>query len=588
MIILFRRIFLSILLLDACGVTPCRAVAPQQEVLDFMLLDQRGRAHELKRIGGTAVVLFFTANDCPVARLSASKLLALQERFEKKGVRFLLVNANTADDRRSILSESYRLRIQDLPILKDEAQALARHLDVHRTGETVAISAKNWSVFYRGAIDDQLVEGAQKPEPTAHYLENALNAFLAGQPIPEPTTSARGCVIQYDGANGPDKTPVSYATDIAPILIAKCVGCHSPGNIGSGAMTSYKKVKGKAAMIEEVLLAQRMPPWGADPHYGRFRNDPSLSVAETQTLLRWIHQGALRGDGPDPLASLQTQPAKPWPLGEPDIVLRLPNRQEIPASGVLPYRHIEVDVNNDAEGWVGAAYVKPGNSEVVHHVILRLKENGEKDQLGDIEMFAGWAPGSTQGWCPPHSGRFLPKNARFDFELHYTPNGSPQTDQTEVGLYLLKEKPLARFQSVPVVNNTFEITPGDPNSQAFANYGFKKPATLHSVTPHMHVRGKWMKFDILHPNGTKETVCSVPRYDFNWQLTYVLAQPQKIPAGTWVQLSGGYDNSAMNPGNPDPSRTVHWGDQSFDEMFLGWYNVTWDLSEPGQLSQNSR
>ena len=573
---LFSRLFSAVWLTVLAALFASSAQAAADEVLNFALLDHRGRMHELRRLEGQAVVLFFTANECPVARQSAPKLRALREQFAGRGVQVLLVNANPSDDRKSINREAYELGLWHLPTLKDDTQGVARHLGVKRTGEVVAISTKDWTVFYRGAIDDQLVEGAQKPQPTERYLETALEEFLAGKPVTVAKTVARGCVIHFDGGAGPDSAPVSYAQEIVPILRDKCVACHSPGNIGPWSMTSHKKVKGMASMIEEVLLTRRMPPWDADPHYGKFTNDASLTVAQTQTLLRWVAQGAPRGEGEDPLESLKTKPAAEWPLGQPDIVLRLAEPQQIPATGTLDYRHIEVLAGNTDEAWVGAIYVKPGNQKVLHHVIARLKEGGEKDNLGDREMFVGWAPGATQDWFPQGGGKFLPKHAKFDLELHYTTSGTAQTDATEVGLYLLKGQPAARYEAVPVVNHQFEIKPGDPDSQAQGMYCFPRDATLHSLTPHMHVRGRWMKFELLFPDGRRETVASVPRYDFNWQLTYALAQPRKIPAGTWAMLTGGHDNSPRNPGNPDPKKTVHWGEQSWDEMFLGWYNVTWD------------
>jgi hypothetical protein len=175
--------------------------------------------------------------------------------------------------------------------------------------------------------------------------------------------------------------------------------------------------------------------------------------------------------------------------------------------------------------------------------------------------------------------------ARFDLEMHYTPNGIPQTDQTEVGLYLLPGKPAKRFESVPVVNATFELPAGTSDTQVQAMYGFRRNAMLHGVTPHMHLRGRWMRFETLSPDGRRETICSVPRYDFNWQLSYILAEPKPIVPGTWAVLTGGYDNSPLNPANPDPKKTVHWGEQSFDEMFLGWYNVTWDLNDTATAAQ---
>jgi peroxiredoxin len=550
--------------------------AVPSEVSNFSLLDQGGKAYELRRSQARAVVLFFTANGCPVARQSAAKLNTLREDLASRGVDVLLVNSSSGDDRASIAKEMRELRTPFLRVLKDDTQGLARHLGAHRTGEAVAISTKDWTVFYRGAIDDQVVEGAQKPAAAQRYLVAALEEFLAGKPISAAQTTARGCAITLDGGEGPDAAPVSYAKDVAPILEQKCVSCHSPGNIGSWAMTNHRKVKSMGSMIEEVILTRRMPPWDADPAYGKFANDASLSLNQAQTLLRWVHQGAPRGEGDDPLLVAKAPPAADWPLGPPDIILRLPRAQEIPATGVLPYRHIEVRAGNAAEAWVGAVWVKPGNRKVLHHVIGRIKENGIKDHTGGTEMFVGWAPGATLGRFPEGSGKYLPANAKFDVELHYTTNGTPQTDQTEIGLYLLKEKPALRYEHMPVANRGFEIRPGDPESFVQAMGAFKQGATLHGVTPHMHLRGRAMKFETLYPDGRREVIASIPRYDFNWQLTYQLAQPKKIPAGTWGVLSGTYDNSARNPANPDPTKTIHWGDQSFDEMFIGWYNVTWE------------
>jgi hypothetical protein len=242
---------------------------------------------------------------------------------------------------------------------------------------------------------------------------------------------------------------------------------------------------------------------------------------------------------------------------------------------------VEVVATNAEAGWVGATWVRPGNRKVLHHVIARVKEGGVKDHTGNNEMYVGWAPGTTQGWMPEQTGKFLPKNARFDFELHYTTCGTEETDNTEIGLYLLKQKPVSRFESVPVFNTEFKIPPRAGDVEVNGMYCFTKSAVLHSLTPHMHLRGRWMKFELLTPDGERKVLCSVPRYDFNWQQTYSLLQPLRIPAGSWVLLTGGFDNSVQNPANPDPNKEIHWGEQSWDEMFLGWYNVAWD-PEPVQ------
>src|SRR5262245_45129447 len=424
------------------------ASAPAKEVSNFALLDVAGKLHELRRTDAKAVVLFFTSNGCPVARQSAPKLTRLESKYFDQGVEFWLVNANSADDLEAIAKETFELRLLNLPVLIDETQGVATHLGVNRTGECVAISTSDWTVFYRGAIDDQLAEGAQKPAATERYLDTALTEFLAGKPISRAKTTARGCLISFDGEETPEAAVVSYARDVVPILKSKCIECHSEGNVGSWAMTSHTKVKGMAAMMEEVILSRRMPPWDADPNVGKFQHSAALQTAEAQTLLRWIRQGAPRGDEPDSLPTIVSPPAAEWPLGKPDIVLRLPTPEQIPATGVLEYRHIDIALDNDQELWVAGSWVKPGNKQVVHHVIAWLKEEGERKGVEEREHFGGYAPGSTQGYFPQGTGKLLPKKARFDIELHYTPSGTPQTDQTEIGLYLAKKQDLKRVDTL--------------------------------------------------------------------------------------------------------------------------------------------
>src|SRR5204863_8959445 len=273
-------------------------------------------------------------------------------------------------------------------------------------------------------------------------------------------------------------------------LASKCVECHREGNIGSWAMTDHAKVKSMPAMIEEVILTRRMPPWDADSHIGKFENNGALQVAEAQTLLRWIQQGAPRGDGADLLTTTTVKPTEDWPLGKPDIILRLPKPEQIPATGGLEYRHIEVLAGNMEDAWVGGSWVKPGNKAVVHHVIAWLKGDGEeKRDINERQDLAGYAPGSTQGWAPNGTGKFLPKNARFDIEMHYTPSGVATTDQTEVGLYLIPGNPKP-LKTVWIYEPEVKILPGDSDAQHHALYGFKQDATLYSLMPHMHLRGR--------------------------------------------------------------------------------------------------
>lgn len=324
-------------------------------------------------------------------------------------------------------------------------------------------------------------------------------------------------------------------------------------------------------MIQEVVLARQMPPWHADPHYGSFKNNQGINREESRKLLRWIEAGSPRGPGPDPLEE-KVLTNKEWPSGKPTLVVRLPQVERIPATGILDYRRINVKnpLTNDA--WVSGVAIRPGALEVVHHVIVRIKKDG-RDHSSDDHFLAAWAPGYTVSEFPAGTGKLLPAGAEFEFEMHYTTMGREQEDQTEMGIYVLSEPPARQLKAWMALQQGLEIAAGDPDSQTQATLHFPRDTVLYDLFPHMHLRGSWFKYTLLHPNGKKETLLSVPRYDFNWQTLYRLKEPKKIPAGSWILATGGFDNSEKNPHNPDPTRTVRWGDQSSEEMFIGFMNV---------------
>jgi hypothetical protein len=584
------------------------------DVLNFSLLDYRGKHYELRRVNARAVVLFFTGAGCPIAMQNAPKLQKLSEELEGKGVVVWMVNAtpqNDPDDlkldamyalgrvaprdrmgdryvvqgMRGLVSESVlgdretlRRETRDHvwgsppmpPVLRDRHQLVSRYFGVKRTCDTIVIDTEKMAVVYRGAVDDQFVEGAKKPRATAHYLRDALAEFLAGKAVTTPRTKPHGCVVTYE--TGPDDEPVSYARQVAPVLQRSCVGCHSAGNVGPFEMSSHAKVKGWSGMIEEVLLERRMPPWHADADHGKFANDRSLTGAEAQALLRWIKQGSPRGEGDDPLT--KPVPVTPeWELGKPDLLVKLP-RQEIPATGVVDYRYIDSDFVMPQDAWLRAAVTKPGNRKVIHHVIVRVRYPASfKDRPEEAYLFTTWVPGLPQAQCPPGTGVFVPKGARFNFEVHYTPNGHPQTDETEVGLYLAKDKPGARYETRGCETRDLDIPPGVADAKHTTSYCFRKDTRIFGLSPHMHVRGSWFKFELLHPGGKRETLLSVPAYDFNWQTSYRLAEPKVAPAGSWLLCTGGFDNSPKNPHNPDATVRARWGPQSWNEMFMGFMDV---------------
>jgi peroxiredoxin len=560
--------FISLLIAAIVFSSTCLAAKREsaEETPDFALLDYRGKEFRLHRTDAKAVVLFFTATGCPVAEQSFERLKALQKKYDRNGIRVWLVDSNTADDREALQKQVQQFKLLSLPLLQDETQGVAAMLGVKRTATVFAIETDHWTVFYRGALDDQSVEGAQKPTPTANYLADALDAFVAGKKPMTAETAAHGCIISFD------KEPINYAKQVAPILESKCFSCHSPGNIGPFAMTNYARVKAMSDMIQEVVLDRRMPPWQPDRHFGSFANGTTLSLAEARTVLRWVEQGASRGDGDDALEKA-TAPHVEWPLGEPDAIVALPNVEEVPATGILEYRHIKVNVPFTEDVWLKGVVARPGNRRVVHHIIVRVREPGQKEDNQDDAFLLGWAPGSPDMFFPENTGKRIKKGSTLDFEMHYTVSGKPEKDQSRIGLYLLKDAPQMAFKTRAAYNFDFEIAPNDIASAAQATYVFKRDSLLYDLSPHMHLRGSWFKFEALYPNGKRETLLSVPRYDFNWQHNYRLKEPKRMPAGTWILCTGGFNNSPTNPHNPDPAVHIHWGDQSFDEMFIGFMGI---------------
>jgi len=550
-----------------------------RSVANFNLVDQDDFNHELYRTPGKAVVLFFTGNGCPVARKSAPKLKALEEEFESKGITFWVIDSYAGDTTEEIRKERREIGLWGTVFLVDRKQAVALALGVERTAEVVAINTKDWNIFYRGALDDQLGEGTEKKQASENYLQEALGSFLSGQEITTPVTRPKGCRFTYANEGGSNGVP-DYATQIAPLLKQNCVGCHRPDGIGPWSMNSHRRVANYAEMIEEVLLTRRMPPWDPHPDYGVFLAPPQLDREETQTLLRWVEAGAPRGPGLDPLEE-PLPPLPEWRLGNPDAVLRLPEPQKVPATGVVDYRYVEVTSPFTNEVWLAAMDIKPGNYKVVHHVILYAKWPGGPEDGNEHGTFiVGWAPGASALRYPQGVAKRLPAHAKLTLELHYTTCGSEQTDQSEIALYLADGPQPRSAETRSAIQVNLNIPPGEAEAAHLATYAFPKPATIYGLFPHMHFRGKWMRYELLLPDGKRETLLDVPRYDFQWQLSYYLKEPRHVPAGAWLLVTGAFDNSEANPANPEPHKRIFFGQQSWDEMFIGFFEAADDPEPP--------
>jgi hypothetical protein len=468
-----------------------------------------------------------------------------------------MLNANPQDERPEIAEEAAEFGIE-MPVLVDESQLVAEMLGVQRTGEAFLINAGEKTVVYRGAIDDRMTYQKEKPEAEHHYLEDAIESLLAGKSIEEATTEAPGCKVAL-----PEETQLSYAKDVAPILKSRCVACHTKGGLGPFAMSNYKKVRGWSEMIAEVVMTKQMPPWQADPHIGKFSNDGGLTPAEARTLVRWVGEGSPRGEGDDPLEGYQPELPE-WNLETPHEVITLPE-QKVAAEGVFDYRHVTLDNPFDEDVWLTATDIKPGNTRVLHHVVL----TAHHPTMRRVQKWiTGYAPGTQGAVYPEGSAIKLPKGWKLKFQLHYTASGKEETDVTKLGLHLSKKPVEREFKTAVIMKHDFRIPPGAMEHAEEKSFTMRKESTLYSMNPHMHYRGKRMSFEALYPDGRQEALLSVPNYNFNWQRTHVLQKPKQLPAGTKITIRNAWDNSSLNPHNPDAAKEVRWGDQSFEEMFF--------------------
>lgn len=543
---------------------------------NFRLTDHRGATRELHYDSTVrAVVLVFTGTGSPRALQTSASLRALRARYPANEVIIWQIDSSAAVTAAALAAEQ-ALFNNDLPVLRDEAQLVASELGVTRQTEAFVLSPGPGSVIqYRGPLDNG--DPASLSPATENHVMAALDAVLAGRAparsrITMPATAPR---IEL-----PPAPSISYALDVAPIVQRRCIECHSPGNIAPHSYTRFEDLASRANSIRASLLTRRMAPWHADAEYGTWSNEVALTPAESATLHAWAKAGAPRGAGADPIAAAIPTAAATWPLGQPDLVLTIP-RQSIPATGKVDYVYITLAVPIDRERWLRAAVVRPGNPKVVHHSLVF--EGTLFDVLaaagGQGGFFAGYVPGLAQTWYPPGTGKRLRRDAALTLQMHYTPTGAPETDETQVGLYFTDTAPARELQTrsaySPIIPlNTIAIPARAREYLREASFtpSATRDVLLYELSPHMHYRGKWFRYEATYPDGTTETLLNVPQYDFNWQSGYRLAEPKRLPAGTVIRVRGSFDNSPLNPFNPNPNVIVRGGDQTDDEMFIGYLN----------------
>jgi peroxiredoxin len=543
-----------------------------KKVENFSLPDYRGKVHSLSDYKDKLVVLAVIGTECPLARTYAPRLKSLAAEFEKQGVVFLGMDANQQD---SLAEIGAYARVHEIafPILKDNNNEIADKLGAVRTPEVFLLD-KDRVVRYWGRIDDQYGfktgAGYVKPKLNQRNLADAIGEVLAGKQVSNPVVKADGCFIGRVTKAKPTGD-VTYSKHIARIMDARCVECHRSGEVAPFTLGSYDEVVGWAETIREVVQEGRMPPWFADPKYGHFKNDCRLSDEEKQQINQWVENGCPEGDAKD-LPAPRTFAAG-WQMGEPDQVIYMRDKPyTVPAEGTIEYQFFTADPGWTEDKWIQATEARPGNRGVVHHIIVMVAAKDGNDGAGRGGI-GGYAPGTPPNINPPGTALFVPAGSKLVFQMHYTSNGVQAEDRSMVGVRFADPKKVKQVVRGGLVGDTaFRIPPGEANYEVKAKHMFLKDTLLLNLTPHMHLRGKDFKYEAEYPDGTREVLLDVPHYDFNWQIRYSFKEPKLMPKGTRLHCVAHFDNSADNLANPDPTKEVTFGDQTWEEMMFGFYS----------------
>lgn len=544
--------------------------------------DIAGKPFDLAAIEESkSVVVAFLGTECPLAKQYARRLQEMSTAYEGRAV-FIGIFSNEQDSAAEIEQYTELLGIT-FPVLQDSENKIADSFAARRTPEVFLLD-RSRTIRYRGRVDDQFGIGYAKKEPSQRNLAVALDQVLNGTEVEVSETDPVGCIIGRVKKTTSVST-ATFAAHVAPILNRHCVTCHQAGQIGPMSFTEVDDVLGWAAMIDEVVQSGQMPPWHADPNVGRFSNARRLTEEEKNTIAQWVAAGAPIGQSeaiPKPALRLAG-----WQLPrEPDLVIPVsPKPFDIPADGELDYQHFTSDYVFEKETWVQAVQILPGNHAVVHHILAFVESPGGRHTVGDLEgidgYLAGYVPGLTIEPFPSGMAKRIPAKSKLVFQVHYTPIGLVQTDQSQIGLVFVEPEAVTReVITTSSIRRNLEIPAGSSDHQVSSfSHRPLEGAKLLGMMPHMHLRGKSFRFDLQSADGTIKPLLNVPRYDFHWQSSYRLAEPIPLAADDRIVCVAQFDNSTANPNNPDPRQVVRWGDQTREEMMIGYFDIAIDRSE---------
>ena len=564
---------------------------PGERVADVKFKDVAGKSGVLSALAGTGkgdrgVVIVMRDAECPVSQRYAPRLAEYEKRYAAKGFRFVYIDVTPySRDAAKQNAAKYGLTGR---VIQDTARTIAHALRATSTTEAFVIDTRG-TLRYRGAVDDQYGINFHRDAPTKNWLASALERVAENRDVSTPSTEASGCMFDVDMDAAGEALPLTYHDRISRLFQTRCEGCHRADGLAPMPLENYEQIVARQRVILDQIQARRMPPWNANKNVGEWTNDVSLTDREIRDVVEWFKAGAPKGK--DAHAPVPRSYAAKWEMGKPDAIVQIPDTFRIPAQGVVEYKYSYVETHFDTDKWITAMEIKPTAPTVVHHVLIFIEEPGRKagndptrkpgdplPQGGINGFFAATAPGAPATVYPLGAAKKLPKGAWLKFQIHYQPNGAEQVDQTQIGFQFADDSTVAaghllEVESRSAYNQRFAIPPENPNYQVDATpYVFRRSGTVISLFPHTHLRGKAWKIELMGADSARTLLLDVPRYDFNWQTFYGFKHPVRVDSGMRLLATAWYDNSRGNPSNPDPTKTVRFGEQTFEEMMIGYFD----------------
>ncbi|KAA3607843.1 MAG: alkyl hydroperoxide reductase [Planctomycetota bacterium] len=539
---------------------------------EIQFLDIRYLPRNLADFGPQkAFVVIFTTCDCPLVQRYLPRLARMEREFRNQGAQFLALNVGRHDTLLEVAGQALEHQVA-FPVGKDFDGAAVRALGVKRTPEVVVLDRQR-KLRYRGRIDQQYRLGGVRPDPGRESLREAIEAVLAGNPVPVAETPVEGCRITLAPAPDTGQAP-TYAEHLAPLLEKHCVACHGATGNAPFRLDDLDQAQTFAEMMAEVVEQERMPPWYAHPDHGEFVNDRRLKAEEKRMFVEWAAAGAPAGD-----LKLWQAPNRPetqnWQIKPPDLVLTLPRPLRVPEEGYVPYQYVVLPHRFLQDTWLQGIQIRPQNPRIVHHANLAWFRLGEDYRASNF--ITGYVPGGDVMDLRDGVAYRIPQNAALILQVHLVTTGRREESQIEVGLRYAKEPVQKQLRHFQIANYRFKIPPFDGAFPVRASRRFRNDATGLGMFAHMHLRGKDMSYRAIYPDGRSQWLLKIPNYNFDWQMAYRWAPgTMRFPAGTKVEVLAHFDNSTFNPYNPDPSQEVGFGLQTDMEMMYGFLFFTED------------